>query len=100
MTNPYVIQVVGVLLTAAGLSALTASAYVYGRPLTRDEKLRMRDERKHIRRLPVNPETIASTAFVLIGLGVLNWSNFNLCAYLAYWLPSLSSSIKFWLSCQ
>lgn len=99
MGNLYIIQLIGVLLTAAGLAALTACAYVYGRPLTRDERLKMGKERKHMRRLPLNPETIASTAFVLIGLGVLNWSNFNVCAYLAYWLPSLSQSIKFWLSC-
>jgi hypothetical protein len=100
MGNIYVIQLTGILLTAAGLAALTASAYVYGRSLTRDEKLRMGNERKNIRRLPLNLETIASTAFVLIGIGILNWSKFNLCAYLAYWLPGLSSSIKFWLSCQ
>ncbi|HEU0291377.1 MAG TPA: hypothetical protein VFR47_01485 [Anaerolineales bacterium] len=100
MANPYVIQLVGVLLTAAGLAALTASAYVYGRSLRRDEKQRMGRERKDMRRLPMNVETIASTAFVLIGLGILNWSNFNICAYLAYWLPSFSSSIKFWLACQ
>jgi hypothetical protein len=90
----------GVLLTAAGLAALTAAAYVYGRPLTRNEKFRMGNDRKNSRRLPLNLETIASTVFVLIALGILNWSNFNLCAYLAYWLPSLSSSLRFWLSCQ
>jgi len=100
MGNPYVIQLMGVLLTAAGLAALTASAYVYGRPLTRNEKFRMGNDRRNARRLPLNLETIASTVFVLIGLGILNWSNFNLCAYLAYWLPSLSSSLRFWLSCQ
>jgi hypothetical protein len=100
MGNPYVIQLVGVLITAAGLAALIASAYVYGRPLTRDEKLRMGKEGKNTRRLPLNPETIASSAFVLMGVGILNWSNFNLCAYLAYWLPELSDSLRFWLACQ
>ena len=99
MGNIYVIQLIGVLLTGAGLAALTASAYVYGRPLTRDEKSRLGNEEKNLRRLPLNLATIASTAFVLSGVGILNWSNFNLCAYLAYWLPSLSESIKFWLSC-
>jgi hypothetical protein len=98
MGNLYIIQLIGVLLMAAGLAALIASAY--DRPLTRDERLRMGKERKHMGRLPLNPETIASTAFSLIGLGILNWSNFYICAYLAYWLPSLSNSIKFWLSCQ
>jgi hypothetical protein len=99
MGNPYIVQLIGVLLTAAGLAALTASAYIYGRPLSRNEQRKMGNEKKNARRLPLNLETIASTTFVLIGLGILNWSNFNLCAYLAYWLPSLSSSIKFWLSC-
>jgi hypothetical protein len=100
MGNPYIIQLVGVLLIATGLTALAASAYVYAGPLTRNEKFRTGNDRKNLRRLPINLETIASTTFVLIGFGVLNWSNFNLCAYLAYWLPSLSSSISFWLSCQ
>ena len=100
MGNPYVIQLMGVLFTAAGLAALTASAYVYGRPLTRHEKFRMGNDRKNSRRLPLNLETLASTVFVLIGLGILNWSNFNVCAYLAYWLPGFSSSLRFWLACQ
>jgi hypothetical protein len=100
MGNPYVIQLVGVLITAAGIAALTASAYVYGRSLRRDERSRMGKQRQPARRLPMNPETVASMAFVLLGLGILNWSNFNLCAYLAYWLPGLSTSLKFWLSCR
>ena len=100
MGNLYVIQLVGVLLMAAGLAALIASAYVYGRPLTRDGKGRRGHERNRMRGLPIHLETIASSAFVLVGLGILNWSNFNICAYLAYWLPGLSDSIKFWLSCR
>jgi len=99
MGNVYIIQLIGTLLMAAGLAALTASAYIYGRPLTHDEKRRIGNERKKMRRLPINLETVSSTAFVLIGLGILNWSKFNLCAYLAYWLPDLFVSIKFWLSC-
>ena len=99
MGNIYIIQLTGILLTAAGLAALTASAYIYGRPLTRDEQTRRGNEGKQMRRLPINLETVSSTAFVLIGLGILNWSDFDLCAYLAYWLPGLSASIKFWLSC-
>jgi hypothetical protein len=100
MGNPYVIQLVGVLITAAGLAAFVASAYAYGDPLTRGEKLRPGKQGKNTRRLPLRRETIASSAFVLLGLGILNWSNFNLCAYLAYWLPSLSNSMQFWLSCR
>ena len=99
MGNLYVIQLVGVLITAAGLAASIASAYVYGRSLRRDEKFRMGKQRPNPRRLPINFETVASMAFVLLGLGVLNWSNFNICAYLAYWLPGLSTSIRFLLSC-
>jgi hypothetical protein len=99
MGNPYIIQLVGVLITAAGLAALIASAYVYGKPLTRDEKLRLGKQGKNTRHRPLRRETIASSAFVLLGLGILNWSNFNVCAYLAYWLPGLSNSIQFWLSC-
>src|SRR5574339_319275 len=96
----YVIQLVGVLITAAGIAALIAFAYVYGKSLTRDEESRTRKPRQNPRRLPINLETAASMAFVLLGLGILNWSNFDICAYLAYWLPSLSTSLKFWLSCR
>ena len=99
MGNLYVIQLMGVLLTAAGWAALAASAYVYNSPLRRHEKLKMQNESRHMRPLPISPETVASTAFILIGVGILSWSRFELCAYLSYWLPGLFDSIKFWLAC-
>jgi len=98
MANIYIIQLIGVLLVAAGLAALTASAYVLGRPPTRDE--RSKTDRNSSRHLPIDLPTVASTAFVLSGMGILAWSKFDICAYLAYWLPSLSESIRFWLSCR
>jgi|SRR5678810_1085252 len=98
MANIYTLQLVGVLLVAAGLAALTASAYVFGRPFTRDE--RSRTGRNSSRHVPINLQTIASAAFVLSGMSVLAWSKFDICAYLAYWLPSLSEAIRFWLSCR
>ena len=98
MANIYIIQLIGVLFVAAGLAALTASAYVFGKPFTRDEQ--SRTDKNSSRRLPINLQTAATTAFVLSGMGLLVWSKFNICAYLAYWLPSLSESIRFWLSCR
>jgi hypothetical protein len=100
MENPYIIQLIGILFTVAGLAALTASSYVFGRPLTHDEKLRMGNDKKNIWHLSLNLETIASTTFALIGIGILTWSKFNLCTYLLYWLPSASASIRFWLVCR
>jgi len=98
MANIYIIQLIGVLLVAAGLAALIASAYVLGRPPTRDEQSRTDSNSSH--RLPINLQTAASTAFVLSGMGILTWSKFDICVYLAYWLPGMSESIRFWLSCR
>ena len=101
MANPYLIQLIGVLLVGAGAVALTAAAQVFGTPLTREE-----EERLNIRkggnwyRLPINLETIASAAVFLAGMGILWWSNFNLCAFLAYWLPGLPEAIRLLLSCR
>jgi len=103
MTNPYFIQFIGVLLTAAGMIALAVSAYLFGTPLSCEEKRRAgRDwERKgDVYRLPINLETLASAVFLLGGFALLTWTKFNLCAFLAYWLPSLPEAIRLLLSCR
>jgi hypothetical protein len=102
MANNQLIQLVGVVLTVAGLIALTASARVFGTPLSPAEKRRASDEwnrKKDIYRLPINPESIISAIFFLGGIGILIWSKFEFCAFLAYWLPSLPDAIKVLLSC-
>ena len=99
MTNIYFIQLVGVILVAAGVLALTAVAHVFGTPLTYEER-RERGKEGNWYRLPINLETIASSAVFLAGMGILWWSKFNFCAFLAYWLPDLPEAIKFWLSCR
>jgi len=38
MTNPYFVQLIGILLTAAGVVALTAASRIFGKPLTYEEK--------------------------------------------------------------
>jgi hypothetical protein len=99
MTNLYFIQLIGVLLTAAGIVALTAASRVFGTRLTREEK-RERGKDGDLYRLPINLETIASAVVFLGGVGILKWSNFNLCAFLAYWQPDLPEAIRLLLSCR
>jgi hypothetical protein len=72
VTNNYFIQLIGVLLTVAGLIALTASARFFGTPLSNEEKRRASDEWNHRRdtyRLPIDLEAIVAAAFFLGG----NW---------------------------
>ena len=100
MTNPYFIQLVGVLVTGAGIVALTLASRIFGRPLTREERMHMGDKPSGTYSLPINLETIASAVLFLAGIGILNWSNFRLCAFLAYWLPNLPEAIRLLLSCR
>lgn len=99
MTNIYFIQLVGLVLLAAGILALTAAAHVFGTPLTREESREIGKEGNWYR-LPINLETIASSLVFLAGMGILSSSKFSLCAFLAYWLPEFPVAIKFWLSCE
>jgi hypothetical protein len=103
MANVFLIQMIGLVLSIAGLIALTASAHLFGTPLTRAERRRASDEwnRRHdVYRLPINLEAILSTIFFLGGLGILIWSKFELCAFLAYWFPPLPDVAKILLSCR
>jgi hypothetical protein len=100
MANPYLIQLVGVILVAAGGLALTAAAHIFGTPLTREERLEIGKGDKNVYRLPINLETIASSAVFLAGMGILWWSKFNLCAFLAYWLPELPEAIRLFFLCR
>lgn len=100
MNNPYFVQMIGILLTTAGVVALTVASRIFGRPLTREERIRMGDKPSGTYRLPINLETIASAVLFLVGIGILKWSNFSLCAFLAYWLPDLPEAIRLLLSCR
>jgi hypothetical protein len=105
MAEMFLIQLVGVALVVAGFIALTASARVFGTPLSPAEKRRASDEWNRRRdasayRLPINLETIASAIFFLGGIGILVWSEFNLCVFLSYWLPSLPWAVRILLSCK
>ena len=100
MTNPYSIQLIGILVTAVGIVALTIASRIFGRPLTREERLRMGDKPSGTYRLPINLETIASAIVFLAGVGILKWSDFSLCAFLAYWLPDLPEAMRLLLSCR
>jgi len=103
MTNERLIQLVGVVLTVAGLISLTASAHVFGTPLSPAEKRRASDEwnrRRDTYRLPVNLEAVLSAIFFLGGIAVLIWSRFEFCGFLAYWLPPMPEAVKVLLSCR
>ena len=94
---------VGVILTVAGIIALTASTHIFGTPMSPAERRRASDEwnrRRNVYRLPLNLETITSGIFFLGGIGILVWSKFELCAFLAYWVPSLPDVARLLLSCR
>jgi hypothetical protein len=103
MASIYLIQLVGLMLAIAGMIGLTASAHLFGTPLSLAEKRRASDEwnrRRDVYRLPLSLETIAAILFFLGGVGILTWSKFDLCAFLAYWLPTLPEAIRLLLSCK
>lgn len=94
------IQLIGVLLAAAGVVALTAAEHIFGRPLTRDERDRVGAKKSHMTWLPINLETVASAAVFLGGIGILTWSKFDLCVFLAHWLPDLPEALRLLMSCR
>ena len=103
MPNVLLIQLVGVVLTVAGLIALMASAHMFGIPLSPAEKRRASDEwnrKRDAYRLPINLETILSAIFFLGGIGILVWSKFEFCAFLAFWFPPLPEAVKLLLACK
>jgi hypothetical protein len=103
MANIYIIQLVGVMLATAGIIALTASAHLFGMPLSPADKRRASDEwnrKRDVYSLPINLESIISAIFFLGGIGILAWSKFELCAFLAYWLPPLPDAVRLLLSCR
>ena len=103
MANIYLIQLVGVMLAIAGIIALTASAHLFGTPYSPTEKRRASDEwnrRRNTYRLPFSLETVAAVGFFFGGVWILTWSKFNMCDFLAYWVPSLPFAIRLLLSCR
>jgi hypothetical protein len=103
MADMFLIQLVGVALAVTGFIALTASARLFGTPLTPAERRRASDEwnrRRDVYRLPFNLETMASAIFFLAGISILIWSKFNHCTFLSYWVPSLPWAVRVLLSCR
>jgi hypothetical protein len=102
MPNDHLIQLIGVVLTVAGLIALTASAHVFGTPVSPAEKRRASDEwnlKRDAYRLPINLDTVISAIVLFGGIGILVWSKFEYCAFLAYWFPPLPVAVKLLLAC-
>jgi hypothetical protein len=103
MPSSPLIQLIGVVLTGAGLIALIASAHVFGTPLSPAEKRRASDEwnrKRDAYRLPINLETVVSAIFFLGGISILIWSKFEFCAFLAYWFPPLPEAVQLLLACR
>ena len=103
MADIFIIQLVGVVLVLTGFVSLTASAGLFGYPLSPADKRRAGDEwnrRQDTYRLPINLESIVSTVFLLGGIGILIWSNFELCVFLTHWFPTLPGLVKLILSCR
>ncbi len=99
----YFIQLVGVLLVIMGCVGLAASSYLFGTPLSREEKRGLGGDwsrKGNVYRLPFNVETVASAAFLIGGLGILGWAKFDLCAFLLYWMPDLPEAIRILLACK
>jgi hypothetical protein len=101
--NIFLIQMIGFVLTVAGMIALTASTHLFGTPMSHVERQRASDEwnrKRSVYRLPLNLETIVSGIFFLSGIGILIWSKFEFCAFLAFWMPSLPDVARVLLSCR
>lgn len=103
MVNIYLTQLIGIMLTGAGILALMASAHLFGSPLTPTDKRKASDEwnrRGNTYSLPISFSTLASIAILVGGIGILARAKFELCVFLAYWLPTLPEAIKLLLGCK
>src|SRR5215216_3524233 len=103
MVNIYLTQLIGVMLTGAGVLALMASAHLFGTPLTPADRKKAGDEwnrRTNAYSLPISFSAIISAVVFLGGIGILTWSKFNVCVFLGYWLPTLPEAIKLLLTCK
>ena len=99
MKNPYVVQSVGLIITAIGALVLIALMTLYGKPLSEEETTRLGRENRGAFRLPINIETIVATIILLGGIGILTWSKFDLCTFTAHWLPDLPGLMMRALQC-
>jgi hypothetical protein len=103
MADVFIIQLIGVVLVLTGFVSLTASAGLFGYPLSPADKRRASDDwnrRRDTYRLPINLESVVSTLFLVGGISILIWSNFELCGFLAHWFPTLPELAKLALSCR
>jgi len=89
MSNPYVVQSIGLIIIAIGALALIALMTIYGRPLSDKEVTRLGEKYRGAFRMPFNAETIVAAIILLGGIGILTWSHFDPCAFTAYWFPNL-----------
>lgn len=86
-------------MTLIGVVALTLVSHIFGSPLSYEEKRRTGTQ-GNVYRMPVNLEVIVAVVILLGGVGILFWSNFELCAFLNNWVPSLSSVYRVLLACR
>jgi hypothetical protein len=69
-------------------------------PRKKREKGGKWDRPGDVYRLPILLETLASTVFLLGGVGILAWAKFDHCAFLTHWLPDLPEALRLFLSCK
>jgi hypothetical protein len=98
--DPFIVQSIGLAITAIGVLALIAFMTILGRPLSEEERYRMGSERRNLYRLPINIETIVSTLILASGIGILVWSNFDHCLYIMHWAPNLPDTVMSMLRCN
>lgn len=100
MRDPYIIQSIGLVITAIGVLALIAFMTIFGRPLSEEEIHQRGGEGRGLYRLPINIETIVSTLILVSGIGILTWSNFDHCLFIRHWAPNLPDTVMVALQCR
>lgn len=93
--NVFLIQLLGVILTGAGLLGWSIYAAVYGMPLTNSEQRRTHGHHSgsQVFSLPINMETLALGLLIAAGVGILTLTHFSACAFIGYWWADAPASI-------
>jgi len=100
MINQFILQATGLALTVIGSIALVALTTIYGRPLSIEERRKVGEKWANAYRLPFNRETVIAALVLLLGVGILAYSKFDLCLLLAHWVPNLPSTMISMLQCN
>jgi hypothetical protein len=103
MENYYILQLRGILLALTGMAGLALAGQVFGRRLNASEKRRLGDDwaqKSTVYRLPFRWETLLFLGFILGGGYMLAVTHFEVCRFLAYWLPDLPQAARMMFACR